>query len=49
VIGLPMERTKKALAQIDIRPLSGSQPQLLGPGSELVPAHVSIPDKETRQ
>jgi len=49
VIGLPMERTKKALAQIDIRPLSGSQPQLLGAGSELVPVHVSIPDKETRQ
>jgi septum formation protein len=49
VIGLPMERTKKALAQIDIRPLSGSQLQLLGAGSELVPVHVSIPDKETRQ
>ena len=49
VIGLPMERTKKALAQIDIRPLSGSQPQLLGAGSELVPVHVSILDTETRQ
>jgi nucleoside triphosphate pyrophosphatase len=49
VIGLPMERTKKVLAQIDIRPLSGSQLQLLGAGSELVPVHVSIPDKETRQ
>jgi septum formation protein len=49
VIGLPMERTKKALAQIDIRPLSGSQLQLPGAGSELVPVHVSIPDKETRQ
>jgi len=49
VIGLPMERTKKALAQIAVRPLSGSQLQLLGAGSELVPVHVSIPDKETRQ
>jgi len=49
VIGLPMERTKKALAQIDIRPLSGSQLQLPEAGSELVPVHVSIPDKETRQ
>jgi septum formation protein len=49
VIGLPMERTKKALAQIDIRPLSGSQRQLPGAGSELVPVLVSIPDKETRR
>jgi septum formation protein len=49
VIGLPMERTKKALAQIDIRPLSGSRLQLPGAGSEQVPVHVSILDKETRQ
>ena len=49
VIGLPMERTEKALAQIDIRPLSGSQLQLPAAGSEHVPTHVSIPDKETRQ
>jgi len=49
VIGLPMGRTKKALAQIDIRPLSESPLQLPGVESELVPVHVSIPDKETRQ
>jgi septum formation protein len=49
VIGLPMERTTKALAQIDIRPLSESRRQLPGAGSELLPVHVSIPDKETRQ
>jgi septum formation protein len=49
VIGLPMERTRKALAQIDIGPLSGSQRQLPGAGSEQVPAHVSAPGKETRR
>jgi septum formation protein len=49
VIGLPMGRTRKALAQIDIRPLSGSQLQLPGAGPEFAPAHVSIPDKETRR
>jgi len=49
VIGLPMGRTKKALAQIDIRPLSESPLQLPGVESELAPVHVSIPDKETRQ
>jgi septum formation protein len=49
VIGLPMERTKKALAQFDIRPLSESQLQLPGTESERVSVHVSIPDKETRQ
>jgi septum formation protein len=49
VIGLPLERTKKALAQIDIRPLSGSLRQLLGGGPEHLPAPVSIPDKETRR
>jgi nucleoside triphosphate pyrophosphatase len=32
VIGLPMERTKKALAQVGIRPLSGSRRQLPGAG-----------------
>ena len=49
VIGLPMERTKRALAEIDIRPLSGYRRQLPGAGPELAPVHVSIPDKETRQ
>ena len=49
VIGLPMERTRKALAQIDIRPLSASRLQLPGAALELALAHVSIPDKETRQ
>jgi septum formation protein len=49
VIALPMERTRKALAQIDIRPLSGSQRQLPEAGSEHVPAHVSAPGKETRR
>ena len=49
VIGLPMERTTKVLAQINIRPLSGSRLQLPRVGSELAPVHVSIPDKETRQ
>jgi septum formation protein len=32
VIGLPMERTGDALAQIGVRPLSGSRPQLPGAG-----------------
>ncbi len=49
VIGLPMERTRGALAQIDIRPLSGSRLRLPHGGRELVRAHVSTPDKETRQ
>ena len=49
VIGLPMERTRKALRQIDIRPLSGSRRQLPGTESELVRVRVSTPDKETRQ
>jgi septum formation protein len=49
VIGLPMERTKKALAQIDIRPLSGFRRRLPESGLEPVPVHVSVPDKETRQ
>lgn len=49
VIGLPMGRTKKALERIGIRPLSGSQLQPRGAELELVPVHVSIPDKETRQ
>ena len=49
VIGLPMGRTRKALAQIDIRPLSGSQLQLPGARWELAPVPVSAPDKETRQ
>jgi septum formation protein len=49
VIGLPMERTKKALAQIDIRPLSESRRQLPGGGPEHLLAPVSIPDKETRR
>ena len=49
VIGLPMGRTKKALEQIGIRPLSGSQRQPSGAELELVPVHVSTPDRETRQ
>ena len=49
VIGLPMERTKEALAQINIRPLRGSRLQLYEAGPELAQVHVSIPDKETRQ
>jgi septum formation protein len=49
VIGLPMERTKKALAQIDILPLSGSQLQLPGAASERARVRVSRLDKETRQ
>jgi septum formation protein len=49
VIGLPMARTKKALEQIGIRPLSGSRLQPRGTELEPVPVHVSIPGKETRQ
>ena len=49
VIGLPMERTTEALAQVGIRPLSESRPQLPEAESERLPAHVSAPDKETRR
>ena len=49
IIGLPMERTAKALAQIHIRPLSESQLPLPEVRRELAPVPVSILDKETRQ
>jgi septum formation protein len=49
VIGLPMERTTEVLAQVGIRPLSESRPQLPEAESERLSAHVSAPDKETRR
>jgi septum formation protein len=49
VIGLPMERAREALAQLDIRPVSGSRPQLPGAASEPQLAHASTPDRETRR
>jgi len=49
VIGLPMERTTEVLAQVGIRPLSESRPQLPEAESERLPAHVSAPDRETRR
>jgi septum formation protein len=49
VIGLPMERTKEALARVGIRPLSGSRLQLPGALPAQVPDHVSTPGRETRR
>jgi len=49
VIGLPMERTTEVLAQVGIRPLSESRPQLPEAESERLSVHVSAPDKETRR
>jgi len=49
VIGLPMERTTEVLAQVGIRPLSESRPQLPEAESERLSAHVSAPDRETRR
>jgi septum formation protein len=49
VIGLPMERTTEVLAQVGIRPLSESRPQLPEAESEHLSAHVSAPDRETRR
>ena len=49
VIGLPMERTTAALAQFEVRPLSGSRPLPHPVSSQHASVRALKPDKETRQ